>query len=153
MRSITMIGILLAVSGCTVNLPVAPSTAPTETPLPANLEPGAPVNTHRIRGAATGKEESVDYFLSISPDCSSNGYPDIRIVTPPTHGTISSRPGVGYSNFPKDNARAACNAKQIPVTYINYRSQPGFVGTDTATIEVLFPLGRLNTVDYAITVR
>ncbi len=153
MRSITMIGILLAVAGCTVNLPVAPSTGATGAPSAANPDPGAPVNTHRIRGATSGKDGSLDYFLSISPDCASNGYPQMRIVTPPAHGELRATPGEGYSNFPKDNVRFACNAKKIPVTYIYYRPQPGFAGTDTATIEILFPLGRLNTVDYAITVR
>jgi hypothetical protein len=153
MRPITMIGILLAVAGCTVNLPVAPSTAPTATPPAANLDPGAPVNTHRIRGAASDKDQSLDYFLSVNPDCSSNGYPQIRVVTPPAHGAITSTPGEGYSNFPSGNSRIACNARKIPVTFVHYRPVPGFAGTDTATIEVLFPLGRLDTVDYAITVR
>lgn len=154
MRTILTTGLLLGLTACTVNLPVAPSpaAAPAATTPPSN-DPGAPINSHRIRGAAAGKDQSLDYFLSINPDCSSNGYPTIRIVTPPTHGAISTAPGQGYSNFPEENVRAACNAKKIPVTYIHYRAQPGFSGTDTATIEVLFPLGRLNTVDYAITVR
>lgn len=155
MRTTLVTGLLLGLTACTVNLPVAPSTppAPASPPQAASNDPGAPIDSHRIRGAAAGKDQSLDYFLSINPDCSSNGYPEIRIVTPPAHGAISSAPGQGYSNFPKENVRAACNAKKIPVTYIHYRAQPGFTGTDTATIEVLFPLGRLNTVDYAIRVR
>ena len=107
----------------------------------------------RIRGSISGREGQVDFWYSVAADCSSSGYPDLRIVTAPSHGTLRIAKGENFPDFPKDNVRQACNTKKLPVVFVYYQSDRGFTGTDTAVVEILFPSGNLRTISYAISVR
>ena len=105
------------------------------------------------KGAVTGQDQMLSYWYSITIDCSSRGYPVIRTLVPPSHGTLRTDKGEDFPNFADSNPRHVCNRRKRPVTYIYYRSEPNFTDTDTTTVEVLFPDGNIRTVTYAIKVR
>src|SRR6266436_6415240 len=62
-------------------------------------------NVARARAALSGTEQRLDFFYAVHPDCTSEGYPTIRTVTPPVHGKLRVEQATDYSNFPKDNQR------------------------------------------------
>jgi hypothetical protein len=120
---------------------------------PAPPAPNAALDTGPIRKTVlSGRLDKFDYWYSTNPDCTARGYPDVRVVTPPAHGTITLDKGEDYPFFPDDNVRKACNKQKVPATQTYYQSHPGFSGTDTVEVEVLFPGGRTRRATYAITV-
>ena len=106
-----------------------------------------------VRGAVTGREQLLDYWYSVAIDCTSTGTPVIRTLTAPAHGTFRTSDGVDFPAFAESNPRHSCNSRKLPVAYLYYQSSLDFVGTDTATVEVLFPSGSLRNVSYSISVR
>lgn len=88
-----------------------------------------------VRGAQSGRTQTISHYASINPDCSNKGYAAIKVVKAPEHGTVSIEQGVAYPNFAKDNVRWACNSQQVPVIVLSYTSEPGFVGSDTVSVE------------------
>jgi hypothetical protein len=77
----------------------------------------------------------------------------VRIIAPPTHGEVTTDRGVDYTNYPKENQRYQCNLRQSPVSNVYYKSNPGYLGTDTTLIEAVSPSGVPITRIYQITVR
>lgn len=110
-------------------------------------------NQIRRRGAASGRDQRIDYFYALYSDCRSQGYPTITIIRQPENGAITSTEGEANPVYAKDNERAVCNLKPAPVTLLHYESKPGYRGGDRATIEVLFPLGSFRTIDYVFDVK
>jgi hypothetical protein len=104
------------------------------------------------RGALSGREQQVGYWYSVAPDCTTRGYAEIRVLTPPSHGSVRVAKGEDFPEFPKDNVRNECNKRKTPVMYIYYQSTPGFTGTDSATVQILFPGGNVRTVTYRVNV-
>jgi hypothetical protein len=133
----------------------SPSSLP-GTPVPASssavLPPSsAPQPTPRT--VASGERQRIGYFYYVNPDCSSGGYMTVRILTPPGHGEVTTDRGLDYPNYSKENQRYQCNLKQSPVSNVLYKSNSGYVGTDSFLIEAVSPLGSTITRIYQITVR
>jgi hypothetical protein len=108
--------------------------------------------------ANSGQKQRIGQFWAVSPDCISLGYGNVRTINPPGHGVITVESGRDYPNFPKENARSACNSKKVGLLNIYYKSNPGYVGVDQARIEEDPPPGAgfsavYRIVDYVITVR
>ena len=120
---------------------------------PSSIQPASPPSATLARAAVSGTVQRLDFFDSIHPDCTSSGYPTIRVVTPPGHGTLSFEQGTEYPNFPKDNQRYECNKQRLPATLVFYQSNPGYTGPDFAIIETIFPNGFLRTTTYNLTVK
>jgi hypothetical protein len=110
-------------------------------------------NQARRRGAVSGQDQRIDYFYALNSDCGSQGYPTINIIRPPQNGAITTSEGEAHPVYAKDNERAACNLKKAPVTLVHYASKPGYHGGDSATVEVLFPLGAYRTIEYVFDVK
>ena len=106
-----------------------------------------------IRGAESGKRQIINHYLTSNPDCSSNGYPNVKVTTPPEHGVVSIENGEGFPGFPKENVRSACNAKKLPAIVVYYTSQAGYAGTDKLSVECIFPEGGFTHIDYTVNVR
>ena len=85
--------------------------------------------------------------------CESAGFGAVTFLRKPAHGEISV--GFGQSDRPPAPGTSfdACAGKPIPSTLIFYRSEPGFVGHDTARIKVSYPFGFFSTSTYDITVK
>ena len=102
----------------------------------------------------SGKLQRIDFNSVVHADCTSAGYSTMRIITPPTHGELTTEPGVDYPVYRKDNQRYQCNLQKVPVTNVYYKSSPSYVGADTATVEWISPiLPTSKTITYSIIVR
>jgi hypothetical protein len=129
-------------------------------PAPSNLQRmmSAPPDLQRnfyfdIKSAATGAHQLLDTVYMVNGDCTSGGYPSVRVRYGPFHGRITDEPSSAYFNFPPNDIRGACNDGRIEGLAIYYESQPGFIGKDNATVEIIYPSGQLRTYDYQINVR
>ncbi len=133
-----------------VPAPAAPATPPAAAPaaLSASSAPSVAVRT-----VTSGERQKIGFFYYLNPDCTSGGYMTVRIVTPPAHGELTSDRGDDYTNYPKENQRYQCNLRKSPVTDVYYKSNSGYLGTDSTLIEVASPTGTTITRIYTITVR
>jgi hypothetical protein len=124
-------------------------------PAIGSIAPGSPGNPLKINvtGTQSGAPQTVDYFFALDPDCAPEGYPVVRVIVPPRDGTLALRLDEDFSVYAKDNARFACNKKKSPVTVLTYLPNAGYVGADSATIEVLYPLGTTQRFEYMLDVR
>ncbi len=83
------------------------------------------------------KDIQVGLYVNVQPDCSSGPLPSIRLVRPPAHGKITvKKASVNATNYKQ------CLALQVPGFVAFYHSMPGYIGTDTVTLEIKFPAGR-----------
>jgi hypothetical protein len=107
-----------------------------------------------VRTIVSGERQRIDFYVALNPDCTPQGYVTVRIVTPPVHGELTTERGVDYPNYPKANQRYQCNLTKSPLINVYYKSNPGYVGADTATIEWDSPMIAVTrTTTYTITVR
>ena len=116
---------------------------------PANAPTSAPV----VRGALSGVRQQINSFYNLNPDCTSGGYPTLKVARAPQHGQVVVEQGMDFAEFPKDNIRSACNGRSVPATLIFYTSEPGFVGTDTVAFDRIGVAGGYGYHDYTINVR
>jgi hypothetical protein len=114
---------------------------------------GATDRSKQIRGAFSGQKQRIGAFYSTNPDCSSAGYPSLKVVKAPQHGAVSVEQGSTEAAFDKNNARSACNGKEIPATLVYYTSTAGFVGRDTVEMERIGVQGGYGYHVYTINVR
>ena len=96
-----------------------------------------PTTVERSAKGPTAKNIEVGLFLNVKPDCTSGTLPAIRLVEPPTNGTVSIKQAkVRATNYKQ------CLALEVPGFIAFYQSKPDFVGTDKVVIEVKYPQGR-----------
>ena len=81
-----------------------------------------------------GQDIRVGVFASIRPDCKSGPLPTIRLSAPPAHGDVTVKQG----KLRTTNLRQ-CLAVEVPAYLVNYKSKPGFSGSDVLTLEVINP--------------
>jgi hypothetical protein len=105
-----------------------------------------------IRGVDSGVQQVVDDYYSVAPDCSNLGYPEIRIMSAPGHGTVAVDNGDAYPSFAKDNVRYECNKAKVATSRLMYKSNPGFHGKDSFTIQVRYVNSNLRLLAYTIDV-
>jgi hypothetical protein len=105
------------------------------------------------RAAAAEQKFRLDFLYKILPGCSSAGPLTVRVLAPPQHGTLAIEKGQSSTDFPKDDGRAACNARQSDGTLVFYQSSPDYRGADSITLYVVSPLGDAVTRHYAIDVK
>jgi dienelactone hydrolase len=98
-----------------------------------NTEPLAPrlVTRAVMRDSST----SLGTFLSIKPDCSLRGLPQVAIAEKPSHGTAYVAAREQYPAFPANSPYAACNATRVRAVGVTYTPAPGYAGDDVLTIE------------------
>jgi hypothetical protein len=109
-----------------------------QTPAPAPTPPTAmPAVVERTAKGPTARNFQVGVYLNVQPDCTSGTLPALRMVTPPTNGTVSIKRGkVSATNYKQ------CLALEVPGFIAFYQSKANFVGSDEVTIEVKYPAGR-----------
>lgn len=101
------------------------------------VTPPAPTTVERTAKGATAKDIRVGVYLNVQPDCTSGLLPAIRLVGPPTNGTLTVKRGkVSATNYKQ------CMALEVPGFIAFYRSKADFSGTDVVTIEIKYPQGR-----------
>jgi hypothetical protein len=96
-----------------------------------------PTTVERNAKGQTAKNIQVGLYLNVRPDCTSGPLPTIRLVTPPTNGTLTIKRGkINATNYKQ------CLALEVPGFVAFYKSKADFTGTDVTTIEVKYPQGR-----------
>ena len=133
----------LALASCIVINSNSPSATParqsTDTPI--------------VRGALSGQRQILASFYATASDCTSLGYPTLKVAKAPKHGQVSVEEGTALADFSKDDARSACNGQSVPATVIYYTSEPGFVGADAVEFERIGVRGAYGYHIYTINVR
>jgi hypothetical protein len=117
------------------------------------LAPAAAQAQHLTKTALSGKPLKLNFSNAINPDCSSVGETVVRLTQAPQHGKITISKASDFPSFPKSNARRDCNKKRVAGTQTVYVSEPGYSGTDSAAIEIIFPTGGTARRSYTITVK
>ncbi len=107
-----------------------------------------------IRGATAGTKQRIDTYIALNPDCSpeESSVAAAIIKSPPAHGTFVTERGEDFPNFPRENQRFPCNLKRSPAVLAYYTAAPGYNGTDTVLVDVIFPRGETRVIEYRITV-
>jgi hypothetical protein len=142
-RRLVYMATVLVVCGC-----VQPQG---QTQQSASAQPPPPP-TQMSRSAFSGIRQQVGYYTERNPDCSSAGMPVVRTDVLPTHGTVVTAEGEGYTNYPQTNQRYACNATKARLIQVFYTSVPGYRGSDEFVIHAIFPSGVARTDRYTINV-
>lgn len=104
------------------------------------------------RAAVSGRSQRMAVFYSLNPDCAARGAVQLRTVSPPEHGKISFENASDFPNYDKDNPRFECDKAEVPVVALYYRSEDGYSGPDSFTIESLYPDGNGRTTRYVVDV-
>lgn len=107
----------------------------------------------RSKIAASGKQIKLNFFNSTNPDCSSSGDPTVRVAQDPQHGRITTSAARDFPNFSQANVRSVCNTRRVAGRAVHYVSERGYVGTDSALIEIFFTSGHAYRMHYTIQVR
>ncbi len=84
-------------------------------------------------------------LAALAPDCSALGQVEAKIVSGPEHGVVQITKGTAFPNYAPGDPPYVCNARRSPATLITYRSEVGFTGEDTASMQIFFPDGRAPT--------
>lgn len=120
--------------------------------LPCAGLPASPAlaQTSTVERAAKGAAATnirVGLYLNVKADCTSGDLPAIRLLAPPSNGTVIIKRGkVTATNYKQ------CLALEVPGFIAFYKSKPNFAGIDSATIEVRYPAGRTEIQHIKITV-
>jgi hypothetical protein len=109
--------------------------------------------TPQVRGALSGQRQIIVSFYATASDCTSLGYPTLKVAKAAQHGRVSVEQGTALADFAKDDARRICKGKSVPATVIYYTSEPGFIGTDSVAFERIGVAGAYGYHVYTINVR
>ena len=103
-----------------------------------------------VKIMASGGVLNLTNLASVNPDCTSKGKTTVRIVSGPAHGSITLREGPVFSFFPR---LPNCNSRKVPGVAVLYRPERGFVGTNSVSLDVIYPSGNEHSESYSIQVR
>jgi hypothetical protein len=118
---------------------------------PETTKPRVQIVTHlEFAVAKPGHLAKVGFFNLLYADCSSLDYSTIRIIEPPSHGSIEFHQGSDFSRYPTYDQRHDCNKKKSPGVILNYTSDPKFSGEDKFKIEVIWPNAMSEFYDYKL---
>jgi hypothetical protein len=107
----------------------------------------------QTRTVIAGKPFKLYSAYSTNPDCSSSGDVVIRVVSPPSNGSVSIGRGGVFPTFPESNVRSACNRRRVPGTIATYTARRGYTGPDSVSLEIIYPSGQLRQKSYSLMVR
>lgn len=102
---------------------------------------------YRSADAVTGKSARLGVYANVSKECTTGPLPEIKVVTPPKHGSLSVKTG----NL-KPGAVPRCPNLEVPVQGVFYQSNPRFTGADEVAYEVKHQNGRVQSLTVKITV-
>jgi hypothetical protein len=131
--------------------PPAASAAAVKTSAPAS---GKDSETLELTRVATAEHKlQLDFIHYIFADCKSVGPVTVRVLEQPQHGVLSIEYGQAFTDFPADDKRAACNARESKGTLVFYQPNADYRGADSITVNALSESGHALTRHYAIDVK
>jgi hypothetical protein len=93
------------------------------------------------------------WYDSISPDCKPSGRVGLKLISAPAHGTIEFRDGLDFPNFPTSDVRSRCDIAKMPSRQVWYTPAPGFIGTDTLELDIVWPTGSERIDQFVLSVK
>jgi hypothetical protein len=105
------------------------------------------------RYTTPGHPVKLSFYSSTNPDCTSIGWPTIRLTRAPEHGRVSVKHTTDFPTFRTDNIRSACNGRRVPGGAIYYVPERGYLGTDYVDTEVIFASGGMRQNSFTVNVR
>ena len=93
-----------------------------------------------------GQAKQIGVFGRVTPECE-NGKVSVKLAKPAVNGTVVARPAKL-----KRGTVQKCQNLEPSVAAIFYQPKPGFVGSDTAVVEVSTDDGKTERHEYTITV-
>jgi hypothetical protein len=104
-------------------------------------------STHRSVKAISGQRVQLSVHFTLKRDCSASPPPELRVVTPPSNGTLSIRSGTV-------RAPQAGNCRNVEAQgrVVFYQSNMGYTGPDQVTVEVKKAEGPTESQSVLITV-
>ena len=107
----------------------------------------------QVRTVPSGKNQRIDFFASVNPDCSSIGIPTVRLVEGPSNGVITTDKATDFMAFPRSNVRFKCNAKRLSGLKLFCQSTTEFFGIDRVRLIVISASGGEREATYVIQVK
>ncbi len=95
----------------------------------------------------TGKQERVAHHFLARKDCTAAPRPNLRLLEPAKHGTVTLRPAMV-----KTNSIAGCPSLEAPAVLVLYQSRQGYEGSDSIRYEVKSDTGQAQAVSVSIDV-
>ena len=106
------------------------------------------------RTVPSGVTSRVHHYRSWGKNCEGNGGM-VKLLTKPQHGKLTTRTvdsRIEINRFARDG-KTECTGRPIKAFEVNYRSDPGFRGTDTFTIEMVTGRGSRDVDNYTVNVQ
>ena len=101
-----------------------------------------------LRAHRTQRYEDVcPTYYHLTPDCNQGGTITVRVLKQPSQGTLEIARDRGFTNYAADNIRAKCNAQEVELTRVWYKSNADFKGRDQAQLEAFFSSWNLDKDD------
>lgn len=105
------------------------------------------------RTARSGQPTRIAAYHSWDPDSCVSLAASMNVINKPAHGVLTARIVPHTITTSRFGTVRNCAGKPIKALAIDYRSKPGFKGTDTFVIDVVFGWqGRRDTDTYTVTV-
>jgi TonB family protein len=135
------------------SIPPIASAVGQPTTVPASAETATAPATHALRFSEVGVADNtlvIGHFASTNPDCTSSGKTFVRTSRRPSHGVITMREGLGFTNFEK---MPQCNSTKLQGLTVEYLPERGFTGADEVELDVISQTGYEALVTYSITIK
>jgi hypothetical protein len=102
---------------------------------------------YRSADAVSGKAMRLSVHGNVSKDCKPGPLPEIKVVTPPKHGTLAVKRGkVGAGQLKR------CPTLEVPVEGVFYQANANYTGDDEVAYEVKRSDGPAQSMTVKITV-
>jgi TonB family protein len=133
--------------------PIVPSVPTPAVGQAASAETATAPATPTLRFSEVGVADNtviIGHFASTNPDCTSSGKTFVRISRRPSHGVITMREGLGFTNFEK---MPQCNSTKLQGVRVEYLPERGFTGSDEVELDVISQIGYEVLVTYSLTIK
>jgi hypothetical protein len=137
-------------------IPITPNKGQTTAsgPNQSGGKPSNPAQTVELtRAVPIDHKLQIDFLYALNPDCSLIGLATVRVIGQPQNGNIAVENDTGFTNFPPNNQRYECNKRKSEGVSVVYEPHPGFVGTDSITLDIIYPRGLETKRHYSIEVK
>jgi hypothetical protein len=105
------------------------------------------------KNVVSGQPLMLGFLYSTNPDCTARGFPTVRVVQAPQNGRVAIAKTRDFPSFHPLNERSDCNDRRVPGMSMRYVSNRGYLGTDSVTLEAIWPSGMMKQRTFSIQVR
>ncbi len=95
---------------------------------------------HRSAEAVANKPLRIGIYGNVKKDCAPGPLPEVKVTTPPKHGTLAVRTGKV-----KTNRVANCPNLETPIQGVFYQARAGYTGVDEIGYEVRSAEGKVQS--------